>query len=143
MKTAYRIPDNDCNCVEPGTAQTATVPINRLKVRSFITNVTNGAKLTAGMQTTLKGIAFDGGKGIKDVAVSVDGGNIWTQARLSRDLGNYSFREWQMSVRLAAGVHELRVRATNNGDETQPLEPLWNGAGYLRNLVETVRVTAA
>jgi len=26
MKTAYRIPDNDCNCVEPGTAPKATIP---------------------------------------------------------------------------------------------------------------------
>src|SRR6266567_5310342 len=45
MKTAYRIPDNDCHCVEPGTAPKATIPINRFKVRSFITSVADGAKL--------------------------------------------------------------------------------------------------
>jgi DMSO/TMAO reductase YedYZ molybdopterin-dependent catalytic subunit len=78
MKTAYRIPDNDCNCVEPGTAPTATVPINRYKVRSFITNVTDGTKLNAGTQSMVKGIAFDGGSGIKSVAVSTDGGITWT-----------------------------------------------------------------
>src|SRR4030088_1705654 len=143
MKTAYRIPDNDCNCVEPGTAPKATIPINRFKVRSFITSVADGAKLKAGAQTTLKGIAFDGGKGIKDVAVSTDGGKTWAQASLGKDLGKYSFREWQMLVRLAAGAHELKGRAPSNGGETQPMEPLWNGAGYLRNVVETVRVTAA
>jgi sulfite dehydrogenase (cytochrome) subunit A len=143
MKTAYRIPDNDCNCVEPGTAPKATIPINRFKVRSFITSVADGAKLKAGAQTTLKGIAFDGGKGIKDVAVSTDSGKTWAQASLGKDLGKYSFREWQMLVRLAAGAHELKVRATSNGGETQPMEPLWNGAGYLRNVVETVGVTAA
>src|SRR5580698_8185573 len=60
MKTAYRIPDNDCNCVEPGTAPKATIPINRFKVRSFITNVTDGAQVKAG-ETKLKGIAFDSG----------------------------------------------------------------------------------
>src|SRR5579872_6590415 len=59
MKSAYRIPDNDCNCVEPGTAPKATIPINRFTVRSFITSVSDGAKLKAG-GTTLKGIAFDG-----------------------------------------------------------------------------------
>jgi len=48
-----------------------------------------------------------------------------------------------MPVRLAAGAHELKVRATSNGGEAQPTEPLWNGAGYLRNVIETVRVTAA
>src|SRR3982751_3977838 len=143
MKTAYRIPDNDCNCVEPGTAPKATVPINRFKVRSFITSVADGAKLKARAQITLKGFAFDGGKGIKDVAVSTDGGKTWAQARLGKDLGKYSFREWQMPVTLAAGPHELKVRATSNGGETQGTDPLWNGAGYLRNVVETVRVTAA
>jgi sulfite dehydrogenase len=143
MKTAYRIPDNDCNCVEPGTAPKATIPINRFKVRSFITNVADGAKLTAGAQTTLKGIAFDGGKGIKQVAVSTDQGETWAQARLGADLGKYSFREWQLPVRLAAGAHALKVRATSQGGEAQPMEPLWNPAGYLRNVVEIVRVTAA
>jgi hypothetical protein len=143
MKTAYRIPDNDCNCVEPGTAPKATIPINRFKVRSFLTSVTDGAKLRAGAPIMLKGIAFDGGKGIKNVAVSTDGGKTWAQARLGKDLGKYSFREWQMPVLLAGGAHEVKVRATSKAGETQPMEPLWNGAGYLRNVVETVRVTAA
>ena len=143
MKTAYRIPDNDCNCVQPGTAPKATIPINRFKVRSFITNVTDGARLKAGAQTILKGIAFDGGKGIRDVAVSSDEGKTWAQAKLGADLGRYSFREWQLPVSLSAGTHELKVRATSNGGEMQPMEALWNGAGYLRNVVETVRVTAA
>jgi len=142
MKSAYRIPDNDCHCVEPGTAPKATIPINRFTVRSFITNVTDGAKLKRG-GTTLKGIAFDGGKGIKEVAVSIDGGKTWNTARLGKDLGKYSFREWQLPVKLGAGSHELRVRATNNAGDTQPTEAKWNPAGYLRNVVETVRVTAA
>ena len=46
-------------------------------------------------------------------------------------------------MKLAAGNHELKVRATNNAGNTQPTEPFWNPAGYLRNVVETVRVTAA
>jgi DMSO/TMAO reductase YedYZ molybdopterin-dependent catalytic subunit len=142
MKSAYRIPDTPCSCVEPGTAPKATIPINRYDVRSFITSVADGAKLKAG-STTLKGIAFDGGKGIKEVAVSIDGGNTWVPAELGEDLGKYSFRAWKLPVKLAAGSHELKVRATNNAGDTQPAEPRWNPAGYMRNVVETVRVTAA
>src|SRR3984893_16005599 len=142
MKTAYRIPDTPCGCVEPGTAPKATIPINHLTVRSFITNVADGAKLKPGAMT-LKGIAFDGGKGIKEVAVSLDGGKTWTPAKLGKDLGKYSFREWKLPVKLAAGAQELKVRATSNGGEVQPMTPFWNPAGYLRNVVETVRVTAA
>ena len=81
--------------------------------------------------------------GIKEVAVSIDDGRTWTPARLGEDLGNYSFREWRLAVKLAAGVHQLKSRATSNGGETQPLEARWNPAGYLRNVVETVHVTAS
>lgn len=143
MKSAYRIPDTPCNCVEPGTAPKATIPINRFTVRSFITNVANDARLKARKTTTLRGIAFDGGKGIKEVAVSTDDGATWTTAKLGRDLGKYSFREWKLPLKLPPGIYDLRVRATNNAGDTQPMEPRWNPAGYLRNVVETVRVTAA
>jgi len=143
MKTAYRIPDTPCGCVEPGTAPKATIPINRFTIRSFITNVSNGARVKARKDVTLRGIAFDGGKGIKDVSVSTDNGTTWTPAKLGRDLGKYSFREWTLPVKLVAGVYDLRVRATGNTGDTQPMDPGWNPAGYLRNVVETVRVTAA
>jgi sulfite dehydrogenase len=142
MKSAYRIPDTPCACVDPGTAPKATIPINRFDVRSFITSVADGAKLRPGT-IALKGIAFDGGKGIKEVAVSTDGGKSWTQAKLGKDLGKYSFREWKLPVKLGAGSHDLQVRATNNAGDTQPGEQRWNPAGYMRNVVETVRVTAA
>jgi len=142
MKSAYRIPDTPNNAVEPGTTPKATIPINRFTVRSFITSVADGAKLKAG-RTMLRGIAFDSGKGIKEVAVSTDGGQSWTPAKLGKDLGKYAFREWKLKVALAAGAHDLKVRATNNAGDTQPMDPLWNPAGYLRNVVETVRVTAA
>jgi len=143
MKTAYRIPDNDCNCVERGTAPKATIPINRFTVRSFVTNLRDGAKVKAGAETRLKGIAFDGGKGIKEVAVSIDGGKSWLPTKLGKDLGNYSFREWHTAVKLPAGTHDIKVRATSNDGKTQPMEAKWNPAGYLRNVVETVHVTAA
>lgn len=142
MKSAYRIPDTPNNAVEPGTAPKATIPINRFTVRSFITSVADGARLKAG-RTMLRGIAFDGGKGIKEVAVSTDGGKSWTPAKLGKDLGKYAFREWKLPVKLPAGASELKVRATNNAGDTQPMDPLWNPAGYLRNVVETVHVTAA
>jgi DMSO/TMAO reductase YedYZ molybdopterin-dependent catalytic subunit len=143
MKSAYRIPDNSCACVEPGTAPKATVPINRLTVRSFITNVTDDAKVKSRKTTKLRGIAFDGGKGIREVVVSIDNGESWTPAKLGKDLGKNSFREWTLPIKLVPGIYDLRVRATNNAGDTQPMQPLWDPAGYSRNVVETVRVTAA
>ena len=142
MKTAYRIPDNACACVEPGKAPKTTVPIGRLDVRSFVTSVTEGAKLKARDETLLRGIAFDGGYGIADVLVSIDDGRTWTGAKLGEDLGRYSFRDWRLPVRLATGNHTIKVRAINRIGQSQPTQPLWNPAGYMRNVVETVRVNA-
>jgi DMSO/TMAO reductase YedYZ molybdopterin-dependent catalytic subunit len=142
MATAYRIPDNDCNCVQPGTAPAKTKPIGKFKVRSFITSLQPGAAVKAG-PLNLAGIAFDGGSGIKSVELSTDGGANWTAATLGQDLGPYSFRGWTAPVVLAAGEHALKVRAVSNAGETQPVEQPWNPSGYLRNLIETTTVRAA
>ena len=141
MKTAYRIPDNACACTEPGKPAAATVPIGRLNVRSFLTNLTDEMQVKAG-PVPLRGIAFDGGSGIKAVEVSVDD-KSWAQGKLGQDLGPYAFRTWTLDVDLPAGAHAIRVRATSNDGGAQPMEPRWNQAGYMRNVVETTRVRAA
>ena len=144
MKTGYRIPDNAGGCVEPGTAPKSTIPINRFKIRSFLTSLENGAQVPAGHATVLRGIAFDSGQGITEVLVSDDGARTWRPAELGKDLGKYSFREWTFAwTPPTPGACELKCRAVNRLGETQPLEPLWNPPGYLRNVVETTKVTAA
>ncbi len=144
MDPAYRVPDNACACVEPGATPKKTRPISRFNVRSFITSLADGENVAIGRNLTLRGIAFDGGYGITEVLVSEDGGRNWAQARLGRDLGKYSFREWTLLFTpRRAGLYELKVKATNRIGQSQPLEALWNPAGYMRNVVETVRVTAA
>jgi DMSO/TMAO reductase YedYZ molybdopterin-dependent catalytic subunit len=143
MKSAYRIPHNACACTPAGQAPTATVPINRFNVRSFITNMQEGAMVKANADTVVKGIAFDGGYGITDVLLSSDGGRTWTGTELGQDLGKYSFREWRTVLRLAPGAHDLRVRALNRIGQSQPMEGLWNPAGYMRNVVETIHIRAA
>jgi DMSO/TMAO reductase YedYZ molybdopterin-dependent catalytic subunit len=144
MNPAYRIPDTPGACVPPGTKPGSTVPIARFNVRSFITNPADGAVLHAGRETKLRGIAFDGGAGITEVAVSSDGGKTWREARLGKDHGNYSFREWTAAFTpKKAGPLDLRVRATNRIGESQPAKPLWNPAGYMRNVIESIQVTVA
>ncbi len=98
MKPAYRIPDNDCACVEPGTAPASTRPIGRFNVRSFITSLADGERVRAGQPTMVRGIAFDGGQGIREVAYSLDGGQSWRGAKLGADLGRYSFREFTFAM---------------------------------------------
>ncbi|MCT9070204.1 molybdopterin-dependent oxidoreductase [Cupriavidus gilardii] len=141
MNAAYRIPANDCACVSPGTAPTSTVPIGRFNVRSFITSHMQDSVVPIGRDVIVKGIAFDGGHGIQDVAFSDDGGASWRAASLGKDLGRYSFREWTIAFRPdRKGTYDLRVRAKSRSGEMQPLTANWNPAGYMRNVVESTRV---
>jgi len=142
MKPAYRIPANDCACVEPGKTAAVTVPISRCNVRSFVTSHADGAQVAAGKTLHLRGIAFDGGYGITEVLVSVDGGAHWSGAALGEDFGKYSFREWRLPLVLAKGERNVAVRATNRIGQSQPMEALWNPPGYMRNVVETIRLHA-
>jgi len=67
----------------------------------------------------LKGIALRRARAFKEVAVSTDGGKDLDAGQLGRDLGKYSFREWKLPFKLAAGAHELKVRASSNGGDVQ------------------------
>ncbi len=140
MATAYRIPATEGACVEPGTTPKSTVPINKMNVRSFITSHADGAKLKQGAPVTVRGIAFDGGEGIKEVQFSTDGGRSWSAAVLGDDAGKYSFREWKITFAAQAGAQTWKCRAFSRTGQSQPMEPLWNPAGYMRNVVETLNV---
>lgn len=90
---------------------------------------------------TFKGIAFDGGFGIIEVQVSNDGGLAWRRAELGKDLGRFSFREWSATwTPTRAGDHRLMVRAFNRIGESQSDIPLWDPAGYRRNVIESIEV---
>lgn len=142
MNPAYRIPDNPCACSKPGESL-RSVPINRLDVRSFITSLADGARVKGDLAHQVKGIAFDGGYGIARVLFSCDGGKNWEQAKLEEDHGKYSFRQWTAIFKPRIGQHyELACLAVNNNGESQPFTPRWNPAGYMRNVVETYRVSA-
>jgi sulfite dehydrogenase len=143
MKTAYRIPDTPGNTVTPTDSGYPTIPINKLTVRSFITNLTSGQTIAPGTQT-IRGIAFDSGKGIRHVDFSSDGGANWRKATLGEDHGNFSFRRWESRFTAEGGAsYVLACRATTKDGETQTAIPVWNPGGYLRNVIETYEVRVA
>jgi sulfite dehydrogenase len=143
MKTAYRIPADPCGCQQPGT-KVPTVPISRLTVRSFITSHTDGATVAANSRQAVRGIAFDRGTGIAKVALSVDGGTTWSDAKLGPDEGKYGFREWTANFSPQRGKrYALASAATAIDGAAQSATPIWNSSGYLRNSIETVGVVAS
>lgn len=143
MKPAYTIPDNWPHAnMTPGEKDVKFVPINRMVPRSFVTNLTAGAKVPAGRPALVRGIAFGGDTGVKKVEISTDGGKTWTATQLGRDYGKFSFRQWSAHVKLDKGEQTLMVRCTNSDGLQQPMTPNWNPSGFMRNVVESTAVTA-
>jgi len=143
MKTAYRIPATPNANVLPTDKGYATIPINRMVVRSFITNLKDGANLKAGNHI-IRGIAFDGGSGIRAVQLSTDGGTTWTSTLLEADNGAYSFRRWHTYVAAPAGTQmTLACRAQASDGAMQVATPIWNASGYQRSSIETYKVSVA
>ena len=143
MKPAYTIPDNWPHAnMTPGEKDVKFVPINRMVPRSFVTNLTTGAKVPAGRPELVRGIAFGGDTGVKSVEISTDGGKTWTATQLGRDYGKFSFRQWSTHVKLDKGEQTLMVRCTNSDGLKQPMTPNWNPGGFMRNVVESTTVTA-
>jgi DMSO/TMAO reductase YedYZ molybdopterin-dependent catalytic subunit len=144
MKTAYTIPDTPHANVQPGETGVKLVPINRMVPRSFITNIRPGSAVPVGASTLVRGIAFGGDCGVAKVDISSDGGESWSSAQLGRDEGKYGFRQWETRVTLPRpGRYSLMVRCTNSNGEAQPDTSNWNPAGFMRNVIESIGVTAS
>jgi DMSO/TMAO reductase YedYZ molybdopterin-dependent catalytic subunit len=141
---AYLVPDNHFANVHPGETGFKQIPINKMLPRSFFTNLQSGALLHAGQTATVRGIAFGGFNALKQVQFSADAGHTWTPAHLGTDHGRYSFRQWQTTVKFAQpGKQTLMVRAVDSTGQAQPFTPNWNGAGFMRNVVESIDVNVA
>lgn len=144
MSKAYRIPATPRAAVAPGAKGFATVPINRMPPRSWITSVEEGQRVGFAPRLPIGGIALGGAHGVGRVEVSGDGGRRWSAAKLGPDLGRYSFRRFEGVVPLAGrGRVALMSRCTNTAGETQPLGPIWNPGGYARDNIETTNVVVA
>jgi len=143
MDKAYRIPNNANAMEDPKDLAKDTVPINFLSVHSIFVKPEPGEELRAGKAYEIEGLAMDGGKGIRRVEVSSDGGSSWSDARLERELGQYAWRRWKLTWTPAApGIARLMARATNAAGQTQTTSQ-WNRSGYQRNVVEHVDVVVA
>jgi sulfite dehydrogenase len=141
VKKAYRIPDDPCGCVPPGTEPKKTVPINRMTTRSLIVYPVAKTEFRVDQPVEITGIAFSGGYGTKNVVISVDGGKNWADAKLGEERGKYSWTQWSYAWRpTKPGGYALMAKATNSIGESQPFEGLWNPAGYLWNKIEKTKV---
>lgn len=145
MNPAYRLPKGKFALVDRFVSQETetNTPITEMVVNSLVTNLNEGASVTAGQSLEVSGMAWDGGRGIQGVEVSTDGGQSWQLASLGEDLGRFSFRPWSYRFVPAAGAVTVMVKATNAIGASQPMEAIFNGAGYHHNAVQKLSLQAA
>lgn len=138
MKTAYRVPAGMFGASGFESQDTEqNSPITSIKVNSLIVGPAPGSTLRAGERTEISGIAWDGGSGVARVEVSLDSGATWREAKLGRDMGRYSWRQWRYDFEpKSAGVTTVLARATARDGSTQSDKLVHNPAGYHHNVVQ-------
>jgi DMSO/TMAO reductase YedYZ molybdopterin-dependent catalytic subunit len=146
MNTAYRIPKGKFPLVDRFVSQESdtSTPITEMVVNSLITSLTEGQRFAAGAPVAVRGIAWDGGYGIRRVDVSTDEGRTWERAELGADSGRFSFRPWQFTyMPHAKGRVIVMARASNAQGATQTEELIFNAAGYHNNVIQKVGIEIA
>ena len=144
MKSAYRIPTGKFAITEHFASQmTATnEPITEIVVNSMITAPHDGHTTRAKETAEIRGLAWDGGYGIRRVDISTDGGKTWRGAELERDVGRFAFRSFRFGfVPRRAGTYQVMAKATNALDQTQGDNLIFNPAGYNNNVPRPLTIT--
>jgi sulfite dehydrogenase len=142
MSTAYRLPRGKFKTpIFKSQVGSANEPITTMVVNSLITSLKSGQQIALGKSIEVKGIACDGGAGIDHVEVSIDSGANWQRAKLGRDLGRFSFREFTLTAPARErGSVVVMARATSRSGETQVERLIHNPAGYHHNVIQRVYV---
>jgi hypothetical protein len=141
MSAAYRLPKGRFKTPSfKSQVAAANEPITTMVVNSLITSLKTGQQLRVGQPLLVKGVAWDGGSGIAQVEVSTDGAT-WHAAKLGKDLGRFSFREFSFSMPTREpGSHVVMARATSRAGETQVNQLIHNPAGYHHNVIQRIYV---
>lgn len=120
----------------PGAATYYTYH-TKMKVKSIITNPLPG-EIVPASGYRLAGAAWSGEDEVVRVEISTDGGVTWGPVDVLRPRSGYSWYRWEHRWRPSGpGRHTLMSRATNDKEETQPVEfpNKWDGRGYGNNMV--------
>jgi DMSO/TMAO reductase YedYZ molybdopterin-dependent catalytic subunit len=142
MSAAYRIPRGKFPTPTfKSQLYAPNEPITTMVVNSLITSIRSGQQIARGRPLVVRGVAWDGGNGIAKVEVSADTGGTWVPARLGKDHGPFSFRDFGLSIPTReSGARVVMARATSKSGETQVNELIHNPAGYHHNVIQRIYV---
>jgi len=143
VKSAYRIPTGKFPIIQHFQSQIAAAnePITEMVVNSMITAPADGHAMRTHETAEIRGLAWDGGYGIRRVDVSVDGGGAWREAELGNDFGRFAFRAFHLPFAPPrAGTYQVLARASNGVGQTQVDTLIFNAAGYHNNVIRPLTI---
>ena len=117
--------------------------LESMPVRSIITSPANGTKLPKETrELKLRGASWAGDYTVKSVAVSIDFGATWHEAKVEPPKNKYDWQRWTAAVKLPSeGYYEIWTRATDSRGIMQPhIAGAWNPQGYGGNPMHRVAV---
>ena len=117
--------------------------IGAMPVNSAICVPSDGDTVPAG-SLAVSGYAVAYGRRVARVDLSTNGGASWTRTAFLDDAAaSETWQRWYCEVELAAGRHELIVRAIDDAGQSQPehAADVWNFAGYLSTAWHRLKIT--
>lgn len=141
---SYRVPAYP---VAPGTEvpESDMEILTVMPVKSLVTFPQSGSQVAVNQPTEVRGHAWAGKGDVASVAVSIDFGQTWTEAKLDPPANKYAWQRWRTEVTLPeAGYYEVWARATDQDGVMQPpVVPGWNPRGYGNNMMHRIALVAA
>jgi sulfite oxidase len=139
--TAYRIP---CKTVAPGTkvANEDMCIIHAMPVKSLVTYPKSGELHPLVNKLRVNGHAWAGDKEVDKVEVSIDFGQTWQTAKLTKALNRNAWQHWHSTLLFPQkGYYEVWAKATDSDGVGQPMVlPGWNPKGYLNNACHRIAI---
>jgi len=117
--------------------------LGEIPLNAVVCEPEEGETLAEG-SVSVRGFAIaGGGRRVKRVEVSHDGGKTWVEANL-REGRNHpvAWCFWETDLDLNVGIHQIIVRAVDSDGGTQPatVEEVWNFQGYANTAWHRVNV---
>ncbi len=141
---SYRVPANP---IAPGSpvADANMKIIEAMPVKSLITVPRTGLMHRLSEPLKVSGHAWVGDAEVAAVDLSIDFGQRWQAARLTRPVNRGAWQHFSADLNFTgSGYHEVWARATDSHGLSQPMVlPGWNPKGYLNNACHRIAVHVA
>lgn len=119
------------------------VPVTDIQPKAQIARPALLEVVSAGSQYRIFGAAWSGEADVKQVVVSTDGGEAWSEAKLLDLQVPFAWRMWEYEwpVPKRIGHYKLMARATDSRNRVQPLERDNDRRDAVINHIQTIQVS--